>query len=167
LKAGFSQQGASSSGIPPQGANSISQPGEAEKTTGDRDSPVVRNLLLPFVEVISLGASGSGIPPQGASGSSIHVDWEPVVLEYHHGEFVVLANLWNGAGSSGTPQGADSRPADEDVLQYVAFKVDRLHLAQTKCLEVLGGSLKPGEAKLVPGAHGNQGKWHYPSPGRP
>jgi hypothetical protein len=31
---------------------------------------------------------------------------------------------------------------DEGDLKYVAFKVYRLHLAQTKCLEVPGGSLK-------------------------
>jgi hypothetical protein len=89
----------------------------------------VRNLPLPFIEVISLGASGSGIPPQGASGSSI--------------------------------------PVDESDLQYVAFKVDRLHLAQTKCPEMPGGSLKkkPGRANVVLGAYGNWGTWHYPDQG--
>jgi hypothetical protein len=45
LKADFSQQGASSSGIPSRGAKSISQPEVAKKITGGRDSPVVRNLL--------------------------------------------------------------------------------------------------------------------------
>jgi hypothetical protein len=94
LKANFSQQGASSSGIPPQRTDSISQPKEVEKTTGSKDSPVVRILLLPFIEVTSLGASGSGIPPQGASGSSIPVDWEPVVQAHHHRELVLPANLW-------------------------------------------------------------------------
>jgi hypothetical protein len=84
LKADFSQQKASSSGMPPQGADSISQPRVGEKITGGRDSPGVRNLPLPFVEVTSLGASGSGIPPQGPSGSCIPVDWEPAVLAYHH-----------------------------------------------------------------------------------
>jgi hypothetical protein len=44
LKVEPSQQGANSSGIPPRGDDSISQLGEAEKTTRGRDSPVVRNL---------------------------------------------------------------------------------------------------------------------------
>jgi hypothetical protein len=47
---------------------------EAEKTTGGRNSPVVRNLPSLLKEVIFLGASSSGIPLQGASGSSKHVD---------------------------------------------------------------------------------------------
>jgi hypothetical protein len=34
----------------------------------------VRNLPLPFIEVISLGISGSGIAPQGAGSSSKPVD---------------------------------------------------------------------------------------------
>jgi hypothetical protein len=54
----------------------------------------VRNLPLPFIGVTSLGVGGSGIPPQGASGSSIPVDWEPVVLAHHHRELAVPANLW-------------------------------------------------------------------------
>jgi hypothetical protein len=72
LKFDFSQQGASSSGIPPQGADSIRQPWEAEKTTRGRDSSVVRNLPLIPIKVISLGASSSGI---------------------HHTELAVLENL--------------------------------------------------------------------------
>jgi hypothetical protein len=71
LKANFSQHGARSSGIPPQVADSISQPGVAEKTTGGRDSPLVRNLPLPFIEVTSMA-----YPPK---------------------EFVVLAYLWIGS----------------------------------------------------------------------
>jgi hypothetical protein len=93
-KADFSQQGASSSGFPPWEADSISQSGVAEKTTRCRESPVVRNLPLPFTEDTSLGASGSGIPPQGDSSSSIPVDWEPVVLVQHHREMAVPANPW-------------------------------------------------------------------------
>jgi hypothetical protein len=88
LKADFSQQGASSSSIQPQGADSSANPGELRRQPGGRDSPVVRNLSLPFIEVTSLAASGSDIPPQGDSGSSITVDWEPVVLAYHYGELV-------------------------------------------------------------------------------
>jgi hypothetical protein len=61
LKIDSSQQGASSSGIPPQGSDSINQPEEAEKTTGGRGSPIVSNLPLLF----------SDSPP-----------WEPVVLAY-------------------------------------------------------------------------------------
>jgi hypothetical protein len=52
------------------------------------------------------------------------VDWEPVVLAYHR-ELVV-----------------PSKPVDEGDLQYVAFKVVRLHLAKTKWLEVQVGRLK-------------------------
>jgi hypothetical protein len=48
MKVDIFQQGASSSGIPSQEDDSISQPGETEKTTGGRDSPVVRNLPLPL-----------------------------------------------------------------------------------------------------------------------
>jgi hypothetical protein len=76
------------------GLGASSQPKEAEKTIGGRDSPVVRNLLLLFIEVTSLGASSSGIPPQGASCSSKPVNWKPLVLAYHHRELVVPANLW-------------------------------------------------------------------------
>jgi hypothetical protein len=54
----------------------------------------VRNLPLVFIEVTFLGASSSGIPPQGASGSSIPVDWEPVILAHHHRELAVSANPW-------------------------------------------------------------------------
>jgi hypothetical protein len=93
VKVSSSQWGASSSGIPPQGTDSSSQPGEAEKTTGGRDSPVVRNLPI---KVTSLGSSSSGIPPQGASIYGKPVYWEPVVPAYHHGELAVLANLWTG-----------------------------------------------------------------------
>jgi hypothetical protein len=56
-------QGTSSSGIPSQGADSISQPTVAENAIGGRDLPVVSNLPFPFIEVTSLGASGFGIPP--------------------------------------------------------------------------------------------------------
>jgi hypothetical protein len=91
LNTDFSQQGASSS---VRGADSISQPKEAEKTTRGRDSQFMRNLPLPFTEATSLGASGSGIPPHGASGSSIPVDWEPVVLAYHNRQMAIPANTW-------------------------------------------------------------------------
>jgi hypothetical protein len=95
LKVDSSQQGASSSGIPPWGADSISQPGESEKTTGGRGSPVVRNLPLLFIEVTYLGASSSGIPPHGASGSSKPVvwNWELAALAYHR-QLAVPTNLW-------------------------------------------------------------------------
>jgi hypothetical protein len=72
---GYMWIGASSSGIPLQGADSINQPGEAEKITGGRDSLVVRNLPALSIEVTSLGASSSDISPQGAGGSSKPVDW--------------------------------------------------------------------------------------------
>jgi hypothetical protein len=74
LKVDSSQQGPSSSGISPWGADSISQPGEAEKTTRDRGSPVVGNLPSLFINVTCPGASSSGIPPQEASDSSKPVD---------------------------------------------------------------------------------------------
>jgi hypothetical protein len=41
------------------------------------------------------------------------VDWESVILAYHHRELVVPADPW----------------------MKKVLKVDRLHLAQTKCLE--------------------------------
>jgi hypothetical protein len=47
LNTDSSQDGDSSSGIPPWIADSISQPEEAEKKIGDRDSTVMRNLPLP------------------------------------------------------------------------------------------------------------------------
>jgi hypothetical protein len=47
--------------------------------------------LVVFYMRITLGASGS------ASGSSIPVDWEPVVLAFHHGELVFPENLWIGS----------------------------------------------------------------------
>jgi hypothetical protein len=97
-KENFSQHRARSSGIPPWEANSISQLGEAEKTTEGRDSPTVSNLPLLFIEVTFLGASSSDIPPQGASGSG-----KPV----------------KGASSSGIPQQealASSKPVDEGDL---------------------------------------------------
>lgn len=34
--------------MPPEGADSISQPGEGEKATGGRGSPIVRNLPEEF-----------------------------------------------------------------------------------------------------------------------
>jgi hypothetical protein len=80
----FPQQEASSSGIPPWRTYNISQHGSAEKITGGGDSPVVRNLPLLLIEVISPTASSSGIPSQGASSSSSPVDWELVYLAYHH-----------------------------------------------------------------------------------
>jgi hypothetical protein len=94
LKVDSSQQGASSSGIPPRGDDSISQPNEAKKTTGGRDLQVVRNLTLLFIEVTFMGASSSGTPPEGVNGSSKPVDWEPVVLAYHHREVAVPENVW-------------------------------------------------------------------------
>jgi hypothetical protein len=93
LKVDHSQQGASSSGTPPWAADSIRQPREAEKTTGNRGSLTVRNLPLLFTEVTSSEASGSDIPSKGVSGSSIPVDWEPIVLVYHNIELVLPANL--------------------------------------------------------------------------
>jgi hypothetical protein len=68
-----SQQGASSSDIPPLGADCISQLGEAETTTRGWDS-LVRNLTSLPIKVTSLGDRSSSIPPQGASGSSKPVD---------------------------------------------------------------------------------------------
>jgi hypothetical protein len=57
LKVGHSQQGASSSDILPCRADGISQTTDGEKTTRGRDSPVVRNLPLPFIEATSLEES--------------------------------------------------------------------------------------------------------------
>jgi hypothetical protein len=65
LKVDLSQQEASSSGNPNQGAGSSSQPVAAEKT-GGRDLPVVRNLPI---NITFQAASSSGIPPQGANSS--------------------------------------------------------------------------------------------------
>jgi hypothetical protein len=94
LEVDSSQQGASSSGILPWGADSISQPREAEKTTRDRDSPVVRNIPSPSIEVTSLGASSSDIPTQGAGGSSKPVNWKPIAFDIHNRELAVPPNLW-------------------------------------------------------------------------
>jgi hypothetical protein len=94
LKVDPSQQVARSSVTPPWGADSISQPREAEKITGGRDSPVLRNLPSLSIEVSSLGASSSGIPPRGAGSSSKPVDSEPIVLAYYNRKLVVPANLW-------------------------------------------------------------------------
>jgi hypothetical protein len=41
-----------------------------------------------------LGASGSGIPPWGTGVSSKYVDWEAVIMAYHHRELAVPADLW-------------------------------------------------------------------------
>jgi hypothetical protein len=62
-KVDFCQQGASGSGKPTQTAGRSSQPGAAEKSTVDKDSPVVKNLTI---NVTSQDASSSGILPQGA-----------------------------------------------------------------------------------------------------
>jgi hypothetical protein len=62
------------------------------------------------------------------------------------------------------PQGAggSSKPVEKGDLQCVVFKVDRLHLALTKFLEMPGGSLKKtGRAKIVLGSFGDRGMWHY------
>jgi hypothetical protein len=49
LQVDVSQQGPSSSGIPPEGADNISQPGEAEKITRCMGLLVVNNLPLLFI----------------------------------------------------------------------------------------------------------------------
>jgi hypothetical protein len=92
LNVNHSQQGASSSGILPWEADSISQPREGEETIGGRGSPVVRNPPTLY-EVTSLGASSSDISPQRAGESSKPVDWEPIVLAFPNRELVVPANL--------------------------------------------------------------------------
>jgi hypothetical protein len=68
---------ASSSGIPPRGADSVSEPGEVEKITGGSDSLVLRNLPTLSIEVTPLGSSSL---PQGAGGSTKPVDWELIVF---------------------------------------------------------------------------------------
>jgi hypothetical protein len=78
----LSQQGASNFDNPTQGAGSSSQRGSTEKSTGDRNTSVVRNLPI---KVTSQRASSSGIALQGAGSSSKSVE---------------------GASSSGTPHGA-------------------------------------------------------------
>jgi hypothetical protein len=60
-KVDLSQQEASSSGKPTQGAGSSSQPVAAEKT-GGRDLPVVRNLPI---NITFQAASSSGKPMEG------------------------------------------------------------------------------------------------------
>jgi hypothetical protein len=72
LKVDSSQQGTRSSCTPPEEAASNSQPTEAEKTTGDRNRPAVKNLLL--TEVTPLAIITSGTPPHGCSSSRITVD---------------------------------------------------------------------------------------------
>jgi hypothetical protein len=52
-----------------QGASSTDRPGDAEKTTGGRDSPVAVNLPNGPIKVISQGVGSSDTPPQGASSS--------------------------------------------------------------------------------------------------
>jgi hypothetical protein len=76
----------------------VSQPRVAEKISRGRDSLVMRNLPLPFIEVTFLAARASDIPVQGASSFSIPVDLEPVVLAYHREQ-----NCGLGDGSSGMP----------------------------------------------------------------
>jgi hypothetical protein len=66
-KVDLSQQRANSSGKLTQGAGSSTQPQAAEKSTGDRDSPVVKNLPI---KVTLQGANYSGTPPVGTSSSS-------------------------------------------------------------------------------------------------
>jgi hypothetical protein len=65
-------------------------PGKLRRQPGAGTTPVVRNLPSSFIKVTSLGAraSSAGIPPQGASSASKPVDWESVVLAYHHKELV-------------------------------------------------------------------------------
>jgi hypothetical protein len=94
LKVDHFEQGCTSSDIPPWGADSINKTREAEKTTGGRGSPVVRNLPLLSIQTTSVGASDSGTPPQGANGSSTLVESEPVVVAFHHGGLVFTGNLW-------------------------------------------------------------------------
>jgi hypothetical protein len=74
-------------------ADSISQPGEAEKKTRGRNSLDVRNLSTLSTEVTSLRARSSDIPPQRAGGNSKPVDWEAIVLAYYNRELVVPTNL--------------------------------------------------------------------------
>jgi hypothetical protein len=75
LKPDLFQQRASSSGIPPWGADNISQPRVDEETTRGRGLPD-QSCKKPAssIEVTCLGASDCSIPPQGASGTSIPVD---------------------------------------------------------------------------------------------
>jgi hypothetical protein len=64
--------------------------------------------------------------------------WEVVVLVYQHGGWCFMQICGLGISSAGIPPqtgGGSSKPVDEGDLQYAAFMVDRLHLAQTKCLE--------------------------------
>jgi hypothetical protein len=84
------------------------------------------------------------MPPREASGSIKPVDWDPAVLAYHHRD------------------GSSSKPVDEGDLQYVAFKVGRLHLAKTKCLEVPGGSLKTRESQSSTGGSQKPGYMALP-----
>jgi hypothetical protein len=69
-----SQQGESSTGIPPRGASSTDKPGDAQKSIGGRDSPIVSNLPNRPIKVTSQGVSSSDIPPQGPSVSSKPVE---------------------------------------------------------------------------------------------
>jgi hypothetical protein len=65
----------------------MSQLGAAKKTTRGRDSPFVRNLPLPFIEITCLEASVW----HTAIGSYL-----PVVLAHHHRELVFPADLRTG-----------------------------------------------------------------------
>jgi hypothetical protein len=85
--------GASSSGTPPRGADSIRKPREAEKITRGRDSLVVGKIPTLSIEVTPWETVISDMPPQGAGGSSKPADWEPIVLAYQNRELVVPANL--------------------------------------------------------------------------
>jgi hypothetical protein len=51
----------------------------------------VSNLTL--LEATTLGASGSDIQPQGTSGSSIRLDFEPIVLAHQERELAVPADV--------------------------------------------------------------------------
>jgi hypothetical protein len=82
---------ATSSSIPPQQSDNISQLGEVQKISRGMGLLVMRNLPTLSTEVNPMRVS-SDIPPQGAGGSSKPVGWEPVVLAYNW-KLVVPANL--------------------------------------------------------------------------
>jgi hypothetical protein len=96
------------------------------------------------------GVSSSGIPSWGADNISQPRDAErrvrgrdsPVVqnLTLPLLEIIFLG----GSGSDTPPQrgGGSRKPVDEGDIKSVLFKVDRLHLAWSECLEMPEGRLK-------------------------
>jgi hypothetical protein len=105
---------ASSSGIPPRGADSTSSHGEVEKIAAGKDSLAVRKLTALSIAVTPLGARSSDI-------TTTESKWlqRTCELAYHKRELVVPANLRTSLTICMQPL---SKPElYEGVLQYIAF----------------------------------------------